>query len=192
MDAEIMEAISRPEKTALVVWDVQNALVERIFNREEFLANLKRLIEAARKRRIPIVYSKIAPLPERFESGPRKLFMRRRGFSLTPEGLELAVAPAEGEIVLPKHTASLFIGTPFEQMVRNAGITTLVFTGIATEIGIESSARDASNRGFFAVVARDAVSSASREAHERSLQNLGSLLILATTGEILGIWSQGA
>ena len=74
-------------------------------------------------------------------------------------------------------------------MVRNAGIATLVFTGIATEIGIESSARDASNRGFFAVVARDAVSSPSRENHERSLQNLGNLILLMETGEILKMWS---
>ncbi len=188
MEAEIREAIGPPGKTALVVWDVQKALVDRIFNREEFLGNLGRLIEAARGRRIPVFYSKITPLPERFESEPRKLFLRKRGIRFTPEGLELAVASAEGEIVLPKHTTSLFIGTHFEQMVRNAGITTLVFTGISTEIGIESSSRDASNRGFFAVVVRDAVSSASREGHERSLQTMENLLILARTEEILEMW----
>jgi nicotinamidase-related amidase len=42
-------------------------------------------------------------------------------------------------------------------MLRNAGIITIVFTGIATEIGIESSARDAFNRGFYSVVISDCV-----------------------------------
>jgi nicotinamidase-related amidase len=171
MDEEIIREINKPEKTALVVWDVQKMLVERIFNKDQFLGNLSRLIEAARKRRIPIFFSKITPLPERFESAPRKLFFRKRMMAFTPEGLELAIPPAQDDIVVPKNTASIFIGTNFELMVRNAGITTLIFTGISTEFGVESSGRDASNRGFFTVIAKDAVSSPSKEGHERSLQN---------------------
>ncbi len=188
MDEELIKEINRPEKTALLVWDVQNALVERIFNKEEFLTNLSRLIEAAHEKHIPVFFSRITPLPDRFESAPRKLFFRKRRFSFTPEGLELAIPPVQDDIVVPKNTASIFVGTNFELMVRNAAITTLVFTGIATELGIESSARDAYNRGFFAVIARDAVSSFSREGHERSLQNMESLLVLMATQEILRMW----
>ncbi len=189
MDEEIIKEINKPEKTALVVWDVQNMLVERIFNKEEFLTNLCLLIEAAHKKQIPVFYSKITPLPERFESTPRKLFFRKRAMSFTPDGLELAIPPALHDIVVPKNTASIFIGTNFELMVRNAGITTLIFTGIATEFGIESSGRDASNRGFFVVIAKDAVSSPSKEGHERSLQNMENLLYLMTAGEILRMWN---
>ena len=50
MDVEIVDAIGGPEKTALVVWDVQKALVDRIFNREEFLGNL------GRRRRVEWAY----------------------------------------------------------------------------------------------------------------------------------------
>jgi nicotinamidase-related amidase len=189
MDDEITREINKPEKSALVVWDVQKMLVDRIFNKEEFLGNLKRLIEAARKKRIPIFFTRITPLPERFEATPRKLFFRRQKLPLTPEGLELAIAPAQDDIVVPKNTASVFIGTNFELMVRNAEITTLIFAGIATEFGIESSGRDASNRGFFTVIAKDAVSSHSKEDHERSLQNMKSLLYLMTTEEILKMWN---
>ncbi|MEM0124505.1 MAG: isochorismatase family protein, partial [Candidatus Micrarchaeaceae archaeon] len=67
-------------------------------------------------------------------------------------------------------------------------IETLVFTGIATEIGVESSARDALNRGFYAVVAKDAVSSGDKEAHERSLANMQKLLLLASSKDIADIW----
>lgn len=107
MDEEIIREINKPEKTALVVWDVQKMLVERIFNKDQFLGNLSRLIEAARKRRIPIFFSKITPLPERFESAPRKLFFRKRMMAFTPEGLELAIPPAQDDIVVPKNTASI-------------------------------------------------------------------------------------
>lgn len=93
--------------------------------------------------------------------------------------------PVEGDVVLPKPTASIFIGTNFENMMRSRGITTLIFTGIATEIGIESSARDAANRGFYPVVVSDCVSSMDKEAHERSLKNLDKLVIVKQADEIL-------
>ena len=50
--------------------------------------------------------------------------------------------------MLEKPTASIFIGTYFEQMMKNRKINTLIFNGIATEIGVESSAGYAANRGF--------------------------------------------
>jgi nicotinamidase-related amidase len=48
----------------------------------------------------------------------------------------------EEEMAITKHTASIFIGTDFERMIRNAGITTIIFSGIATELGVESTTRD--------------------------------------------------
>ena len=61
-------------------------------------------------------------------------------------------------------------------MVRNAGITTIVFTGISTELGVESSARDALNRDFYSVVVSDAICLPDKDAHARSLQNMERFL----------------
>ena len=72
------------------------------------------------------------------------------------------IQPKDTDTVLEKSTASIFLGTNFEYMMRNHNVTTLIFTGIATEMGIESSARDASNRGFYPVVVSDCVSSFDR------------------------------
>ena len=80
------------------------------------------------------------------------------------------------------------MGTNFEMMIRNAGIETIIFTGISTEIGIESSARDSSNRGFYTVVVEDAVSSPDKDAHERSLLNMARLVNLRKSTEIVEIW----
>jgi nicotinamidase-related amidase len=190
MDQEILKEIRNPEKTALVIWDVQNALVDRIFNKMEFLSNVNELIAAARKRGIPIFFSKITPLPEQFESPPRRVLLKKRSFGTSPNALELTISPAENDIVIPKNTASIFIGTNFELMMRNAGVDTLIFAGISTEMGIESSGREALNRGFFAIIAKEAVSSPNKEAHERSLKNMEIVLIVLDNNEIMNLWNK--
>jgi len=161
--------------TALIVWDVQNMLVNSVFNKDEFLKNVNSLIDAARKEGMPILYTKITILPERFQSKP-SLASKRNFGDMKPDSFELAVEPKDDEIVIKKNTASLFIGTNVEMMLRNAGIESLIFTGIATEYGIESSARESINRGFYTIVAKDAVSSHDKEAHERSLENMKILI----------------
>jgi nicotinamidase-related amidase len=96
-----------------------------------------------------------------------------------------SIKPVTSDIILDKTTASIFIGTNFEYLMHDRGINTLIFAGIATEIGVESSARDASNRGFFPVVVSDCVSSMNKEAHERSLKNLEKIVIVEKAEDIL-------
>ena len=100
----------------------------------------------------------------------------------------LAINRKEEEMVITKHTASIFIGTDFERMIRNAGITTIIFSGIATELGVESSARDALNRYFYPVIVLDTVSSSDKDAYARSLQNIERLLTVTSTNELARIW----
>ena len=170
------------EKSALIVWDVQEVLVSSIFNKDEFLSNLVKVIAKSRESGIPIFFSKITPLPEKYESPLRKA----AGFSsFEPGDIVKEVYPQKTDVVLNKNTASIFIGTNFELMIRNSGINTLYFTGIATEMGVETSARHAQNLGFIPVIIQDAVSSRDREAHERSLKNLSKMLPIITTSDFL-------
>lgn len=194
---EDLSEIIDPGHSCLIVWDVQNGLVDRIFNKEEFMANLKGLIETVRNK-MPVAYTLITPLPREFQSSWSIYNMMRRFHVkeidklpdfMAPGSREReipeAVKPVKGDIILDKSTASIFIGTNFENMMRNRGITTLIFAGIATELGIESSARDASNRGFYPVVVSDCVSSMDRDAHERSLKNLDKIVIVKNSSEIV-------
>lgn len=192
-----LKEIVEPDHSCLVVWDAQNGLIDRIFNKEEFIDNLKNLIEKLRNK-MPIVYTLITPLPRKFTSSWGLYLMMRR-FKIddvnklppfmTPGSKEReipeTIKPRDGDIVLEKSAASIFIGTNFEYLMRNRRMTTLIFTGIATEFGIESSARDASNRGFYPVVVSDCVSSSDKEAHERSLKNLAKLIIVEKSKDIL-------
>jgi len=187
---EELKEIVAAKNTALLMWDVQNMLVDHIFNKETFLENTNKVLAAARKRNMPVFFSKIDPLPDRFESSVRKFFAKHRSFPLqfTPTSFNLAIEPLANETVVNKNTASIFIGTNVEQMLRNAGITSIVFAGIATEIGIESSARDALNRGFFPIILTDAVSSYNQQAHARSLENMQNMMILLTVDELISLW----
>jgi nicotinamidase-related amidase len=198
---ENLGEIVEPSHSCLVVWDVQNGLVDKIFNKEEFMANLTNFIEKLRNT-MPVVYTLITPLPGDFTSSWRCYSMMRR-FNVTnmnalPSFMSVGskereipdiVKPVGSDMVLEKSTASIFIGTNFEYLMRNREITTLIFTGIATELGIESSARDASNRGFYPVVVSDCVSSPDKEAHEHSLKNLAKFVIVEKSGNILKVTS---
>jgi nicotinamidase-related amidase len=194
---ENIREIVEPRHSCLIVWDVQNGLVDKIFNKEEFMATLKNFIEKMRGK-VPVVYTMITPPPKGFASSWNYYSMMRRfnvddinklppfmAIGSEERAIPEIVKPQPTDIVLEKPTPSILIGTNFEYLMRNRGITTLIFTGIATEIGIESSARDASNRGFYPVVVSDCVSSSDKEAHERSLRNLAKLLIVDKSGDIL-------
>ncbi len=181
---EDLKKMMNSSNTALVVWDVQNMLVNRIFNKDEFINNLKKVIEAARKAGMPVFFTKITPLPDKFESQARKLAYRGGFGNMKKEDFELYLEPAKDETVFNKHTASIFVGTPFELMLNNAGIKNILFTGIATEIGVESSAREASNKGYLPIIIKDCVSSSDKEAHERSLKNLDKMMVLADSATI--------
>ena len=190
-----IEEILDPSHTALVVWDVQHGTTKVIFNKEEFSKNLNSVVELARKSNIPIFFTPIQIPSKRFESSAIIYTLGKLGFDrlfeqFTAEDRDFTIKPKEDEIVINKHTGSIFIDTGFERMLRNAGIITVVFTGIATEFGIESSARDAFNRGFHSVVVSDCVSSPYKEGHERSLENMKNLIIIMSSKELENIWSK--
>lgn len=186
-----------PSHTCLVVWDVQNWLVDRIFNQDEFMSALKPLIATLRGR-VPVFYTLITPLRKDFAS-PWYLFSMMRRFNvddvsklppfMAPGSRDRQVfaelQPTSDDIVIEKSTANIFLGTNFEVMLHNRNIRTIIFTGIATEIGIESSARDAANRGFYPVVVSDCVSSMDKAAHDRSLKNMARLLVVANSADVL-------
>jgi nicotinamidase-related amidase len=190
-----IEEILDPSHTALVVWDVQHGTTKVIFNKEEFSKNLNSVVELARKSNIPIFFTPIQIPSKRFESSAIIYTLGKLGFDrlfeqFTAEDRDFTLKPKEDEIVINKHTGSIFIDTGFERMLRNAGIITVVFTGIATEFGIESSARDAFNRGFYSVVVSDCVSSPSKDGHNRSLENMKSLITIINSKELDNIWSK--
>lgn len=82
------------------------------------------------------------------------------------------VAPQDGDLVVEKHTFSAFAGTPLDQMLRARGIKTLVMTGVATNVCVESTLRDGFFRGYYVVVVEDCCASSAKHLHDATLDNV--------------------
>jgi nicotinamidase-related amidase len=79
--------------------------------------------------------------------------------------------PWEDEIEINNYSTSAFIYTELDLILRNRGITTVVLAGLATNWVVESTARDAFNRGYAVWTLADCCNSSSREAHDYCVKN---------------------
>jgi nicotinamidase-related amidase len=89
------------------------------------------------------------------------------GFQIVSE-----LAPAPNEPVFDKIAMSAFEGTPLSLALRDCGILSVAIVGIATEIGIEPTARHAADLGFIPTIIADACGAGDEAAAERSLESL--------------------
>ena len=85
-----------------------------------------------------------------------------------------AVAPQPGERVVVKHRYSAFIGTDLDLILRARGIRTLLMAGIATNVCVESTARDGYMLDYEIVFLSDCSAAYSQEEHEGTLHNIAN------------------
>lgn len=85
------------------------------------------------------------------------------------------VEPVPGDIVMTKTRVSPFFGTALELTLRTLGVTTITFAGVATDLAIQSAARDAHDRDFDVVIAADACAAASEDDHRHALATLSKI-----------------
>lgn len=79
------------------------------------------------------------------------------------------LGPKEGDIVIAKKQWGAFYGTELDLQLRRRGIDTIVLCGIATNYGVESTARFAYEYGYQQIFAEDAMASRSAEMHNASI-----------------------
>ena len=96
--------------------------------------------------------------------------------------------PLPGEIVVDKPAKGAFYGTDLEVLLRNRGITHLIFTGVTTNVCVQSTVREAADRGYWNLVLEDACAAITRELHQNSLEMLtyrGIFAQVASTANFL-------
>jgi ureidoacrylate peracid hydrolase len=99
------------------------------------------------------------------------------------------VTPKEGEVVISKPRYSGFVSTCLDQYLRANRIKTLVLTGVATNVCVESTARDGFMRDYHIVVPEDMTEGTSREAKEWSLFNISKFFgEVVESDELLRCW----
>jgi nicotinamidase-related amidase len=197
-----LEDFLNPERVALVMWDMQNGLAGRCPDIDNVRRNATKLLDAAERTGIPVIWSRHILPPLELTAGPFVLFLMKKQKVDHPSKLQLTMqrgmedtefvpglAPKPHHIVLEKSQPSLFIDTPLDLRLKTLGVDTLVIGGVATDIGVEFTCRHAAALGYYSVVAEDASGSYSREAHERSLAFLrGWTTPVVTTETIFQAW----
>jgi ureidoacrylate peracid hydrolase len=91
--------------------------------------------------------------------------------------------------VVTKHRYSAFVGTDLEQVLRAIGARSVIMTGEATNVCVESTARDAYMRDFFVAFLSDCTASTSQEAHDATLYTMGKHFgQVLTSDDVIGAW----
>src|SRR6201999_961274 len=84
------------------------------------------------------------------------------------------LAPREGELLIHKTTMSAFQSTGIDLLLRNRGIENVIFTRLATQACVETTARDAVDRGFNGVMVDDACITFTQAAHDATMLNFAA------------------
>jgi biuret amidohydrolase len=162
--------------------------------RERVVGAAARLLQEARARNLPIIHVRIAFRPD-YADCPRNMPIFRQTMALgaVREGdwgseflAPLAPLPGGREFIMTHTRISAFVGTTVEQTLRTLGATRLVLAGVATHSVVESTVRDAGDRGFDLVVAADACASASPAVHDAAL---ASMALMATIADVAGAFA---
>lgn len=179
-----------PNETAILVIDMQNSwchpngsIARNGYDASMMRAvvpKVKELVTACRENGILDIWTiqnhypdditrkthRIRPHTHRWKAGPPGLKDTWEA-EIVDELKDLATGPAE---LVVKHRFSAFLDTRLETLLRMKGINTLLVCGVATTHCVESTVRDAYQRDFDVIVARDAVAALTLEDHEASLR----------------------
>jgi ureidoacrylate peracid hydrolase len=210
-DVDVLGTLDRkiaPGNAALIVVDVQNDFCsdEGVFAKagndvsmvREMLPNLRRLINGARAVGVQVIfvqaiYDPVYLPPPWYERNARLNFEVPRCVSGTWGADFYGVAPREGETVVRKHRYSAFVNTELDLILRSRQIRTVITTGVATNICVESTSRDAFMRDYYVALVDDASAAYSREQHEAALLNISiGFGVVTKVDEILDTWAQYA
>jgi nicotinamidase-related amidase len=181
-------------KSGLVVIDVQKGIV--LMDRKlepntasTIVSNVSKLVGKFREKGLPVFLVHVSSVdgkdtlhpvldqPPQWGSGPRPSDWA----DFAPE-----IAPKQGDIVIAKRQWGAFYGTELDLQLRRRKVETVVLCGVSTNFGVETTARDAYQRGYNQVFATDAMAANSKDEHEASIKYIFPRIgLLRTTDEIL-------
>jgi nicotinamidase-related amidase len=168
-----------PQKTALVVIDLQKGIVSQKTEPRpsgEVLINAIKIIDAFRKNKMQVFLVRVNPTEDTALRPDADIPASDTEKSLDWAELvpELGLGP--DDIVITKHQWGAFYGTPLELKLHRKKIDTIVLCGIATSLGVESTARQAYELGYNQIFAEDAMTSFTEEEHNSTIRNVFPLI----------------
>lgn len=166
-----------PGTTALVLIDLQRGIAGRQVaphSAEQVIDHCARLAERFRALGAPVVLVRVTFSAEGKDrlSQPVDATM---SFSTPPPGwdeLVPEIGPRAGDLVVTKRQWGAFYGTDLDLQLRRRGVRTIVLGGIATNMGVESTARDAYEHNYALVLVEDGMASMSADWHAFAVNNI--------------------
>jgi biuret amidohydrolase len=173
----------RRDKVALIVIDMQRDFAEPggfgaslgndVSRITKIVPDVKRLIEGFRAAGLPVIHTMECHRPDLSDLPPAK---RNRGNPTLrigdqgPMGRVLisgeagtaildAVAPIDGEVVIEKPGKGAFYATPLGDILKDRGVEQLVFAGVTTEVCVQTTMREANDRGYECLLCEEATES---------------------------------
>lgn len=190
-----------PRHTAVLVIDVQNDFCApngyydrtgaHLADIHEMIPRLQRFLTDARQASVPVIFVAAGYDAEYVSSVQRERHLRRFGrvLPVCPSGTWgaefFAVAPLPGEPVIVKRRYSAFHGTDLDLLLRNRAIRTLVLAGVATNVCVETAARDAYMRDYYVVMVGDCTAARDDQVHRAALANVEANFGVVTTVDVL-------
>jgi nicotinamidase-related amidase len=158
-------------RTALVVIDLQKGItgLPTAHPADDVVKHAAALAADFRERGLPVVLVNVTGgAPGRTEAGDAGGGERPADWAELRE--ELGAAPQD--VLVTKKTWGAFHGTALDMELRRRGVTQIVLAGIATSIGVESTARAAYEHGYHVTVATDAVTAMDADAHRNAVEKI--------------------
>ena len=183
-----------PHRMALVVYDMQVGICHQIAGAADIVERTGIVLEAARSAGMRVAFTRHLSLPRKWMGATQlrtaMAWQRRDSPDLVepwfPRDAEATrivpeLEPRADEAVFDKLTMSAFDSTALSFALRDCGVRAVALAGVAMEIGIEPTVRQATDNGFVAVVIEDACGFGNREARDRSMATLRFLGEAAVT-----------
>lgn len=192
-----------PSHTAMIVVDVQcdyfckGGIIDLMgFDckaNEVILPRLKEFISKSRKYLKKIIFTKQTMYP--YLRSPVLIEHYTRAKMIRPFNPRMEdfyqISPEAEDIILPKFRYSAFIGTPLDAILRANGIKTLIITGVATNVCVESTARDGFMMDYHIVLPSDLTAGVSEQAKQMAIYNINTFFGEVVESEyILRTWEE--
>ena len=164
-------------KTALVVIDLQEGILPFAggpHSATDVVARAARLADKCRAASVPVVMVRVGWSADFAEALKQPVDMQAPANALPDNWwtYPAALGKQDCDIEVTKRQWGAFYGTDLEMQLRRRGIETIILCGISTNIGVESTARNAWEMGFNLVIAEDACSTATTEQHQASMTHI--------------------
>lgn len=159
--------------TALLVMDMQQAVLHSLSDNLQIISNVAKSISAARSHNIPVIYITVGFRPGMPEiSASNKMFAasKLRADQSLPGSMMMnideRIAPADGDIMIVKRRVSAFTGSDLEVVLRSLEIKHLVLTGVATSGVVLSTLREAADKDYQITVLADCCTDRDANLHQ--------------------------